>query len=339
MHMRARMIKAGMIYAVMLFCLFFSKGQVDASGTLPVYKTSGSYTYCMEEDGTITIVGYTGNEETVNIPSEIDGLPVRSIDGFGDYNDGISYSYYVNNKTRKIIVPEGVVTIKKLNKYGASCMSVEEVYLPDSVTQIAEEAFCRCEKLKKVRLPSGLKKIEDATFYHCDSLKTIQLPNGLKWIGESAFEECTSLKEISIPDTVISVGKAAFFDCGNLQNVILSNNLTVIKDRTFAHCYKLRSIQLPKKLKRIETRAFVNTSITRVTIPENVVRIESSVFWTYKGKIKKVTIKSKKIKYFGKEAFTPKKGAVYDVPNSCIKKYKKMLIEKNCFTSGKMKIK
>ncbi|MBR1691631.1 MAG: leucine-rich repeat domain-containing protein [Lachnospiraceae bacterium] len=338
--MRVRLAKAGMLQMRILFFLFVSVGQVHADGTDIQYKTYGSYTYCVEEGGTVKIVGYTGNEKVVNIPSEIDGMPVRTIAGLGEYVSGDYKTYYVNDKTRKIIVPEGVVSIESFNNgYVGGCMCVEEIILPDSVMEIDKEAFEYCEELKKIRLPSGLKEIKWGTFASCKSLKTIQLPNGLERIGASAFDCCYSLREIRIPDTVTSVGGSAFFCCKNLEKVTLSKNMTVIHKNTFAHCSKLKSIQIPKKVRTIGKRAFVNTAITRVTIPENVTRIERLAFWSYKTKLKKVTIKSTKLKEIGTEAFSPKNGAVYDVPDKCIKKYKKMLIKQKCFTKGKTKIK
>ncbi|MBR1693447.1 MAG: leucine-rich repeat domain-containing protein, partial [Lachnospiraceae bacterium] len=286
--MRVRLAKAGMFQMIVLFFLFVSVGQVHAEGTDIQYKTYGSYTYCVEESGTVKIVGYTGNEKVVNIPSEIDGMPVRTIAGLGEYAYGY-YSFYVNDKTRKIIVPEGVVNIESINGYSDACMCVEEVILPDSVTDISEGAFRYCEELKKIRLPNGLKEIKRSTFSSCESLKTIQLPNGLERIGASAFYCCYSLQEIRIPDTVTSMGEDVFFCCDNLKKVTLSKNLTVIHEYSFAGCSKLKSIRLPKKLRNVEEAAFSGTAITKLTIPENVTRIGKWAFWS--KKLKKVTIK------------------------------------------------
>ena len=45
----------------------------------PTVYTSGDYSYIINDDGTITISGYDGDEEDIVIPTEIDGYAVSAI--------------------------------------------------------------------------------------------------------------------------------------------------------------------------------------------------------------------------------------------------------------------
>ncbi|MBR1692199.1 MAG: leucine-rich repeat domain-containing protein [Lachnospiraceae bacterium] len=301
--------------------------------------TYGKYKYSIDSDGSVIIWGYTGNETTVKIPAEIEGRPVRHVWGLMEYKGKGMYTYYKNNKTREIIVPDGVVSIGRFGDLYRGCVNVKQVILPDSVTKIYADTFGYCEKLETIRISRGLKEIGVCAFHKCKSLKRIELPDGLEKIDEDAFADCSALKEISIPDTVTTIGNEAFTSCENLKNVKLPQNLTVIKSNTFSMCYKLKEIKIPKSVKEIRTRAFANTGLTSVTIPENVTKIGRQAF-AYNPHLKKITVRSKKIKSFEYKAFLTgsKSKVTIDVPNQCIKKYKRMLKKAKSF-GGKMKIK
>lgn len=62
--------------------------------------------------------------------------------------------------------------------------------IPDSVTEIGEEAFHDCENLKSVVIGSGLTYLDRGVFANCQSLKTFAIPATLTAIDESAFSVC-----------------------------------------------------------------------------------------------------------------------------------------------------
>ena len=49
--------------------------------------------------------------------------------------------------------------------------------IPEGVTEIGMEAFCKCSGLKKIILPKSLVKIGNAVFRKCENL-TIHAPAG-----------------------------------------------------------------------------------------------------------------------------------------------------------------
>lgn len=123
------------------------------------------YTYEENEDGTITITAYTGDEEELVIPSEIDGKTVSAIGSgiFSPLNGG-------NSTVKKITVPASVKTIGE--EAFACADALEEVYIEDGVTEIGELAFSGCMNLKKITIPKSVEKIGKGAFdhtYHSDS--------------------------------------------------------------------------------------------------------------------------------------------------------------------------
>lgn len=79
-----------------------------------------------------------------------------------------------------------------------NCMSITEVFLPDSVKSIGNSAFSNCTYLAAVSLGSGVTSIGDSAFYGCTSLAGIIVPENVTSIGYYAFEECASLESITI---------------------------------------------------------------------------------------------------------------------------------------------
>ena len=80
---------------------------------------------------------------------------------------GTSYSYYSNEYTGSVVIPESVT-------YNGTTYSV---------TSIGQSAF------------GG-----------CTGLTSIEIPNSVTSIGESAFHGCTGLTSIEIPNSVTSIG-------------------------------------------------------------------------------------------------------------------------------------
>lgn len=105
----------------------------------------------------LKIVGYTGEEEELVIPSvlvhpELGELPVVSI----------GEAAFLGNETlKKVVVPEGITAIKA-------------------------GAFQSCSSLTDVVLPEGLETIGDSVFEN-SNLTNINIPSTVKRIGKHAF--------------------------------------------------------------------------------------------------------------------------------------------------------
>ena len=109
-----------------------------------------------------------------------------------------------------------------------SCISLQHIYLPNSVKRIGDNAFRDCILMKSVRMSDNIEYIGEYAFYMCQSLKDITLPVSVEVIGDKAFAQCESLREVDIYATSFNkLGKDIFDYC--------SNNLTV-------NCYGYQSI-------------------------------------------------------------------------------------------------
>ena len=132
---------------------------------------------------------------------------------------------------------------------GASKTTLEEITLPQGLTEIANDQFNGFEKLTAIGLPKGVTKI-----------------------GERAFM-ASGLKGIKIKKNVTSIERDAFKDCVNLAAVNMSeaDALTYIKDGAFMGCYAedadgnpisgLTSIVIPANVKEIGAGAFTGCAL------------------------------------------------------------------------------
>ncbi len=166
--------------------------------------TSGDYAYTVLDNGTAQIYGgtaddeygdtpvaaYTGSDEEIEIPSELDGYTVTSI---GDYAF-------------------------------LSCGTLVSVTIPDTVTSIGEYAFQNCELLVSVTIPDSVTVIDDGAFCLCESLSEAELPDSITQIGSNAFTSCNTLVGVTIPASVASMDNSSFADCVNLQSIEVSED-------------------------------------------------------------------------------------------------------------------
>ena len=79
---------------------------------------------------------------------------------------------------------------------GYECIGLTELSIPDSVTEIRNDAFMGCKALKDLDLGNGLAHIYAGAFAECTSLEAIIFPTALKQLDNRAFSGCTSLRTI-----------------------------------------------------------------------------------------------------------------------------------------------
>jgi hypothetical protein len=185
---------------------FTTHGLFSAGGHFFTYGTN---------DGTVTIIAYSGPGGDVTIPSTVTGLPVTTI-GYGAFQ-------FAN---------------------------VTNVTIPNGLTSIGDSAFYQCTGLASVTIPDSVTNIADSAFTFCMNLANLHLGNGLTSIGAAAFMGCGSLTRVTIPDSVtniadgaINVGGSlgAFFGCG-LTNVTIGKGLAYLGTGAFNWCQNLPGV-------------------------------------------------------------------------------------------------
>lgn len=217
---------------------------------------------------------------------------------YSDTEQGIEWSYELDSSNNVInlkcntnvigavTIPSTIdgKTVISLEETFQDCAGLQEITIPNTITEIGSYAFCSCTGLKAVIIPDSVTYIGYYAFKDCSGLTSVTLSENLASIGESAFQNCSGLKSLAIPNSVTQIGPRAFADCSGLKEITLSENLSKIGTQTFMRCSELTSIILPNSVTTIEGStsydgAFYNcTNLTKILIPDTVASIGIGAF-------------------------------------------------------------
>lgn len=181
-------------------------------------------------------------------------------------NGGVEYIYISGTLLEDLVIPEGITEIP--GYLVAGCKSLKTVVLPSTIKTIGNSAFNDCTNLRSINLPEGLEKIESYAFEGCSSLDKIELPKSLSLIFNRTFSK-TSIEQIVIPQGC-KLGSSVFDNCVNLKSVQLPEDLTVIYDKLFYNCLSLTSIDIPSTVTKIHKQAFYGCNLTEIHLPEQL---------------------------------------------------------------------
>lgn len=238
--------------------------ETAVSGTCGEEGNENSIVWTLSYDGSLEI---NGSGKMENYGANDKGL-------FGGYSYAPWYEY--REKIKRITIGSGVSTI------GARAFdecNVENVVIPDSVTEIGEFAFMQCGKLKECRIPYGITSIKKYTFNSCKNLERVFIPDSVTRIEDSAFKSCSSLIDIVIPSNVNYIGAESFRWCENIQSINIPYGVNGINEWTFSGCKALSNINIPDSVLYIDNNAFWGCdNLVNIFLPNSIIAFGSSAF-------------------------------------------------------------
>ncbi|MCR4647288.1 MAG: leucine-rich repeat protein [Oscillospiraceae bacterium] len=195
----------------------------------------------------IEITRYTSTKYVMEIPTEIEGLPVTKIaPGAFKGDPDIAYAYFPDTleevgehafegcwqlTTLDFQSPEGV---KKIGSYAFyNCQNLEAIVLPDSVEEIGAGAFAN-SGIRHAVLPASLRELSQEVFAGDTQLDTVMFPANIERIEEDAFKNCDALH------TVCYKGSE---DVWKVQSVGSGNE--PLRNAKFVYNYNQRMIERP----------------------------------------------------------------------------------------------
>ena len=91
-----------------------------------------------------------------------------------------------------------------------------------ALQRIGNRAFYNCHALENLVIPEGVTEVGDAAFYGCTYLDSLALPSTTQRIGDNCFALCSRMKQINVsamvPPTIFA---KTFFDVNRLIPVIV----------------------------------------------------------------------------------------------------------------------
>lgn len=269
----------------------------------------GKWAYFVNDDNTIQLSRYLGNETEITVPANYDGYRVYAVGNqrATESNRLNIFNEKSNTTLKKVTFEEGIEiidraafsnctgitsnlvfpsTLKKI-EYAAflNCSGLTgTLTIPDSVTYLGMGAFQNCANLTgTLKLSDNLEEIPNYAFNKCTGINSIIFPSNLKIIGRTAFQACTGLTgELNIPNTVTKIDSYAFTKCSNLTGKLsLPDNLEYIGDYTFNACSGLTGdITIPDTVTYLGIGAFQNDTGFNgtLTLSKNITEIGDYTF-------------------------------------------------------------
>lgn len=213
--------------------------------------------------GDIVLIGrYYGNATDVEIPSTINGLPVREI---------LAYGFQRKRHIKSVSIPETVkyiengafndcpalesITVSKDNKYYSSKDGV--LYNKDKSKLLVYPAGKNATTFK---IPKSVSTIESYAFNRCKKLTNLTIPSKVRKIEPDAFYSCTGMKKITV-------------DKAN-KKYSSSNGVLFDKKKKILISYPAgktdKSYKIPKSVVKINDYAFVSSKIAKLYMPKSV---------------------------------------------------------------------
>ena len=271
-------------------------------GSTEVKTSKGTLYFDLYEDHAV-FIGYSGEDEVVEIPAQAEGRDVTAV---GNGREPIYTSFSFLDDTgreapnlTKLVIPEGVTAIntKALSDVGYST----EVILPTTVRHLGREAISSSAPVKgtmenlEVLEAKSMGDFGEAPFVVTPSLRYIDpeaFYGGVSSFDESGENENYTVKDgvlfnaegtelvryptnradeaYAVPEGTESIGKYAFSEAGNLKSVSLPGSLKVIGDHAFYTCSQLSEVTFGQEteLEEIKKGAFSYCAgLTEISLP------------------------------------------------------------------------
>ena len=193
----------------------------------------------------VTRIGYYAFENcsaltSITIPSSVTSIEKNAFSGCSALS---SISVEAGNPIYDSRNNCNAIIITRWNELLVGC---KNTVIPNSVTEIRENAFSGCTTLTSITIPNSVTSIESNAFKDCSAL-TVVVINSNKIVSKSygsggigsIFGD--QVQEYVLGNDITSIGKNAFRNCTGITSITIPANVTSIGTDTFEGC-KLHNI-------------------------------------------------------------------------------------------------
>ncbi|WP_296324050.1 leucine-rich repeat domain-containing protein [Treponema sp. UBA3813] len=219
------------------------------------------------------------------------------------------YAFQGCKSLKEITLPKSVTTLKS---YALSITGFDSFEIPETIAELGDYVFWKCENLKYVSIPNSIKTAGECIFAECKALESVDIAEGVNELWEHMFQECTGLKAIElptsvtkikkyafsktgfesfeIPDTITELGNGVFWECESLSSVSIPNSIKTFGESVFSECPSLKSVNIAEGVKSLGEETFSEcTALETISLPEGITELEGKLFYKCK-KLKSVKI-------------------------------------------------
>ena len=218
-------------------------------------------------DGTISIVKYLGDEKNVIIPAKINGKTVTKIYADINWNEikQNESHYYNKDGTRNKDAWESI-------NDGFFDKDIEKLTLPCTITEIGENAFGN-NSINGLIIPNNTKIIGDYAFF-CSDIKYLRMGENIKEIGRESFSS-NRIRFLQIPSSVENISDGAFY--GNrIMKLTLNEGLINIGSSTNSNGFgvfednNIEEINIPNTVLTVGNSSFKDNKLNALKLGDNI---------------------------------------------------------------------
>ena len=269
--------------------------------------TEGDFTFNVYSDFAF-LTDYADREaEKVEIPAEINAIPVIGIDGapFGYcrklktivFPDTLQYFDWFDLVAAIETVSSPSVGSNNISSSVSVSTSIIEInedttFTPEHISIMADEEDIIYPTIEKVVVSetNPYFTVVEGILYSKDMKKVIGCPPALEMtelkisekaeiINDYAFAACYKLKTAVIPENIKQINNAAFVACINLESIELPESINAVYMDTFYLCESLKTVKFNGDISAIGAGAFsVCSSLEEFDIPDTVTYIGANAF-------------------------------------------------------------
>lgn len=200
--------------------------------------------------------------EELHIGDGVTEIPAEMCNGCGEYPDQKREKDYLLPDASPAVASNPDLTENDYTPI--QFVGLKTLTLPDSIESIGEKAFFECYALAELIDPKSGKK-------------SIDLPKNLATIGTAAFSKCKSLTEVRFPTALKTIGDSAFAESSQFISEEYQPHST--KYTIYHQYYGLKNadFQFATQVESIGNKAFEKTNLKKVTFPDSLTQISTSV--------------------------------------------------------------
>ena len=219
--------------------------------------SGGPHMKALTLPATVTRIGSNALRSNGNLTSitVAAGNPAYRSDGGVLFSkDGTLIHFPIHRKETAYAIPPGTVRIGTAAFIGSF---LTHVTIPDSVTEIGNQAFQYCSRLTNPAIPASVTSISSNAFSDCTAITAITvaednpayrsidgvvfskdgrrliayptskhgaytIPHGVTHIDDTAFQSSRNLPDIAIPASLTDFDHSAFQGCSELTNITVA---------------------------------------------------------------------------------------------------------------------
>lgn len=270
---------------------------------------NGEWSYYYISDDAISVSNYYGYDEVVEIPEEINGVKVTTIE---------SGAFWDVDSVSQIRIHKDITHVE--GQIAGYCDNLSSFYIDplnpvyevrcNAIVEKTTNTLVQASNSSVIDAEDNIAIIGDSAFAY-SVMESVDIPDTVTTIQDNAFNDCHNLQSIHIPASVTSIGYRAFAGCGNVTSITVAEDneyytdagCNVIVEKAGKVLLKgCTNSTIPDYVEKIDGYAFEScSSYVLDTIPDSVTYIGESAF-NYCYSITEVNIPAS-VTYIGKDAF------------------------------------